>query len=83
MFVPYGITRGYVFALEREREWEYICMVHEVKDGIVRKGSTVFFLLSYDFRPATAAVSRLRGCRGDARRPRDDVLHRARRNSLT
>ncbi|TGZ52384.1 hypothetical protein DBV15_09250 [Temnothorax longispinosus] len=31
---------------------------------------------------AVAAASRLRGCRGDARIPRDDVLHRARR-SLT
>jgi len=46
----------------------------------VRKGSTGALPFVRDCRTtAVAAASRLRGCRGDARILRDDVLHRARR----
>lgn len=48
--------------------------------GSVRKGSTGALPFVRDCRTTTvAAASRLRGCRGDARILRDDVLHRARR----
>lgn len=52
-------------------------------EGSVWKGSTGALPFVYDCRTAVvAAAIRLRGCRGDARISRDDVLQRARR-SLT
>lgn len=51
--------------------------------GSIWKGSADVLPFVCDCRTsAVAAGSRLRGCRGDARIPRDDVLQRARR-SLT
>jgi len=66
------------------REWEYAWRPGTRGQGrhCTERVDGVFPFI-YDFRPATTVVSRLRGCRGDARRPRDDVLHRARRNLLT
>jgi len=51
--------------------------------GSVQKRLTGVLPFNYDCRTVVvAAASRLRGCRGNARISRDDVLHRARR-SLT
>lgn len=47
-----------------------------IDDEIIAR---VVILLGCSRTAAVAAASRSRGCRGDARIPRDDVLHRARR----
>ena len=62
-----------------------VCRVKDSDEqaGSVQKRLTGVLPFTYDCRTvAAAAASRLLGCRGNARIPRDDVLHRARR-SLT